>query len=228
MGVNGIALFGQMNTMSGIGGIASFNSTFIGKESRFTKSQVSLNYTTNINFKHNLSFGLGFKLFSNIYDESKLLTDLDLSTFNYSYGVELQKEKSYQIPIGVSFTNKNTSLGAYFSKGVSTEDAYGVYAKTLGFETEVKGYKVKDFVALSMDKAFLNSRVTLANEVKVDNYKLDVFYSYNFSSSSLRSYQTFGAAIYYHWHIFNVNYQLAVNNNRLGLSHQVGFQIYID
>lgn len=227
VGVYGVVLYGQLNTVSGIGGSLQVNSTSVGKESQLSKYQLNANYTIELNLKHKLTFGLGIKSFVNSYDESKLLTDIDLSTFEYSYGEGFNKDNSLQVPIGLGLHNDKIKAGAYFSKGLSTSDSYGLYGDLFVFQTKVNEYDLKDYVGLSFHREFLNSKMSFDNMVNIDNYKIDVFYAYTLSDG-VRSYQTFGVGVFYNWRIFDINYQLAFNNNALGLSHQIGMQIFID
>ena len=91
--------------------------------------------------------------------------------------------------------------------------------------------QVRKFYSLMREKSSnepLNSKIAFDNMVEIDNYKIDVFYAYNLSTASVKSYQSFGAGVYYNWHLFDIGYQIAFNNNQLGLSHQVGIQIFIN
>ena len=228
LGAYGFVLFGRLNTVSGLGGSVQYNSTLIGKVSSLSKTQTNLNYTTKLNFKHDFSFGLGFKSFGSIYDEFKLLTDLDVDIFEYSYGLNRQVNRSYQVPIGVSLKNNKVNVGLYYSKGISVKDSYGIYSKSILFETKIKEYELQDYIGFAFSKEFLNPKIAIDNMIEIDNYKIDVFYAYNLSSSSFRSYQSFGAGVYYNWHLFDIHYQIAFNNNHLGLSHQIGVQFFMN
>ena len=225
--VTAMGLYGQINTTKGLGGSVQINSSVVGKSNIYSRYQFSFNYTTNINLRHSFTFGLGFKIHTNTFDESDLLVDVDLSDFRYSYGNGQGGSVGYQLPFGVSFVDSKVKVGAYFNKGIFIENAYGVYSDLFLFRSQVNSYDLKDYLGISFYKDFFNSKVAVNNSVEIDNYKIDLFYSYDLGSN-LRRYQSVGIGLFYNWRVFDINYQIAINNNTLGFSHQIGLQCYLD
>lgn len=220
IGINSI--YSNQKNLSFAGNSQSYR---VGKSTSINQAQALVNYYSLINFKSQLTFGLGLKSITQKTDETSLLTDVNLSNFEYSYGSENTKTQTLFIPIGINLNNDKLTLGAYYNQAIGVlKSQYGMFAKALSFTTSVNNYPVKNYTGIAIHKEFINPKISLSNELVFDNYRIDLFGNYQLNKS-ISSLLLFGGAFHYSWKTFDTNYQIAVNNQKLGVSHQIGLKI---
>lgn len=220
---HGINILGQ--NKKNIGGSLKIQRYSLGKNQNQTESSFCANYFSLLNFKKQITFGLGIKNIQSTINDDLLTTNLALDDLVYSYGKESSKSNSFLIPLGIDISNEGFNVGAYYAKGIQIESQYGVYAKLLTYTSNIKEYKALNYTGLSVSKEFINSQIAITNTLEIDNYKIDIFGHYNLKGG-LKNFMTIGLGVHYHWKIFDLNVQSAYNNQRLGTSNQLGLQIY--
>lgn len=225
LGIYSVGVNGLYKSKKNIGGSFGFNNLIIGKNQTQTSLNLFLNYDLEINFTNRLSFGVGIKSQAQKIDETGLTTALNTTDFSYTYGESMERNSSILLPIGVEFSNKSIISGAYFSAALNASSQFGAYLKLLTFESSIKKLDIKNYTGLSISKEILNPKIALSNSFFIDNYAFDLFGNYNIGNS-ISNLLSLGAGIHYHWKVYDFNYQLSANNQHLGMSHQIGIQLF--
>jgi hypothetical protein len=224
-GIYGYGLNISANNQKSIGANARAQTYRIGKNQVQNEFSLSANYFTEINFKHRLTFGLGINQIQQRVDDQLLTTDLDLNGLVYTYGNEMTRNNSLLIPIGIDLSNENMSIGSYYSQGINYTSRFGAYAKFKTFFTTINSYPMENYTGIAISKEYINPQISISDELVIDNYQFDLFGHYNISSAE-NSLFAIGLGVHYHWKVFDVNFQTAINNQGLGMSHQIGLQLF--
>jgi hypothetical protein len=225
LGMYGLGMNLQKNSSEKIGGAVGFQNTLIGKNQKQTQANLFLNYGLPLNFTYHLHLGLGFQFKNSTIDEQLLTKSIDTDNFSYTYGTGIEKQTSFLIPLGVNFHSEKIDFGAYYGQGIQTESNYGTYLQIESIKTKIKTFDLVNKTGFAFLKHQLNPQISVSNQSQLDNYQIDFFANYQLSSS-LKNTFSFGAGLHYHWKTFDINYRSSINNQGLGMSHQIGIQVF--